>query len=65
MRRSYEDIVKLINKDWANVLRSSVKKAQSINKTPKLPCEQCGRPVYRTIDFLCSDECAEKYWKIK
>ena len=31
----------------------------------KHKCELCRRSVLKDIDFLCSDECANKYWKVK
>jgi len=63
-----------IDEKWKSELNRSLKKFKGLNPYSetrreyksdiKHKCELCGRSVFKDIDFLCSDECANKYWNV-
>ena len=72
---SMKKISSNIDTKWKTELDRSLKKIKGLSpysearheykSDVKHKCELCRRSVLKDIDFLCSDECANKYWKVK
>lgn len=71
LQAEYRRIAQRINYDWNVELQRALTRARSLNRKsgikvePKPKCELCGSTVYNPDDFLCSEDCANKYWKIE
>ena len=61
----HRKIERKINRELENEIRQAISSMEMSKVIAgKASCEQCGSPVMNPKNFLCSDDCADLYWKL-